>query len=166
MTLFYGLLVSLALSFVIKEFDDHIKQAFNCSEDIKRIRRRFNIAFYILSTMAFATGFVFIIFGCVETIQRKATYMMFALPTGSCIAGSILTLTTSRTSNRRHTLPLFDSPGYSMPVPVKEFKPSTPDTGRSNKCLPDYSKIHPQFSEEIKRDIEQHQQGVSDIEQS
>lgn len=100
------MLVCLALSFVIKEFDDHIHRTSNCSEDIKTIRWRFNIAFYILAILAAALGLVFILFGSYEPIRRRATYQMFCLPTGSCMASAILTLTTSRTMNKTYTIPM------------------------------------------------------------
>jgi hypothetical protein len=105
------MLVCLAISFVIKEFDDHIHRTSNCSEDIKTIRWRFNIAFYILAILAAALGFVFILFGSYEPIRRRATYQMFCLPTGSCMAAALLTLTTSRTMNKTHNMP--------MPIEIK-----------------------------------------------
>lgn len=104
LSLFYGLLICLALSFVIKEFDDYIRESSFCPSGVKTIRWRFNVVFYLLSITTVATGFSFIVFGCIETIKPNTTYMLLATLTGCCMASAILTLTIAPASSQRKSI--------------------------------------------------------------
>ena len=95
----YGILTTLSLRCLLKELKSHVESFSDGSNDIRQVLQRLTYAYYVIASMSFIIGASYVMFGSLDYLLVRSTYLFIFQQLTLPPASTVLILTVSRISS-------------------------------------------------------------------